>query len=66
MLHADDVHAYDVEEIGAAQVGRQVLLRNLEAHLRRIIVTAREVIDWHRQATVSLETPPPSRSASPS
>ena len=50
MLHANHVHVRDVQKIRRAQIRRQVLLRNLEAHLRRIIVTAREVIDRHDQA----------------
>ena len=50
MLHANHVHVRDVEEIRRAQIRRQVLLRNLKAHLRRIIVATREVIDRHDEA----------------
>ena len=50
MLHANHVHVGDVEEIRRAQVGRQVLLHNLEPHFRRIIVAARQVIDRDDQA----------------
>ena len=38
VLQADDVHVADVEEIGGAQIGRQVLLLNLEANHFRILV----------------------------
>ena len=44
MLHANHVHVRDVQEISRAQVGRQILLRNLEAHLRRVIVTAARLL----------------------
>ena len=50
MLHANHVHVRDVQKIRRAQIRRQVLLRNLEPHLRRIIVTAREIIDRHDEA----------------
>ena len=50
VLHANHVHVRDVQKIRRAQVGRQVLFRNLEAHLRRIIVTLREIIDRHDEA----------------
>ena len=50
MLHANHVHVRDVQEIRRAEVGRQVLLRNLKAHFRRVIVTAREIIDRHDEA----------------
>ena len=38
VLQADDVHIADVEEVGGAQIGRQVLLLNLEADHFRILV----------------------------
>ena len=41
MLHANHVHVGDVQKIRRAQIGGQVLLRNLKAHLGRIIVTSR-------------------------
>src|ERR1044072_8151114 len=47
MLHANHIHVRDVQEIRRAQIRRLVLLRNLKAHLRRIIVTAREIINWN-------------------
>jgi hypothetical protein len=50
MLHAYHVHIRDVEKIRRTQVGGQVLLRNLEAHFRRIIVAARQIIDRDDQA----------------
>jgi len=50
MLHANHVHVRDVQKIRRAQVGRQVLLRNLKAHFRRVIVAAGEVIDRHDEA----------------
>ena len=40
VLQADDVHVADVEEIRGAQIGRQVLLLNLEANHFRILVAA--------------------------
>ncbi len=40
VLQADDVHVADVEEVRGTQIGRQVLLLNLEAnHLRVLVAT---------------------------
>ena len=50
VLQADDVHVADVEEVRGAQIGRQVLLLNLEAHYLRIFVAALDVVDRHREA----------------
>ncbi len=50
MLHANHVHVRDVQEIRRAQIRRQVLLRNLKAHFRRVIVAARKVIDRYDKA----------------
>ena len=50
VLQADDVHVADVEEIRRAQIGRQVLLLDLEANHFRIIVAARNVVDRHGEA----------------
>src|SRR5882672_5741020 len=50
MLQANQIHVRNVEEIGRAQIGGQVLLRNLKAYLRGIIVTAREIVDRHDEA----------------
>ena len=50
MLHANHVHVRDVQKIRRTQVGRQVLLRNLKTHLRRVIVAARKVIDRDDEA----------------
>ncbi len=40
MLQADHVHVRDVQKIRRAQIGGQVLLRNLEPHFRRVIVAS--------------------------
>ena len=40
VLQADDVHVADVEEVRGAQIGRQVLLLNLEANHFRVLVAA--------------------------
>ena len=50
VFHAEDIHICNVEEIRRAQVGRQILLRNLESHLRRILIAALDVIDRNDQA----------------
>ena len=50
MLHANHVHVRDVQKIRRAQIRRQILLRNLKPHLRRIIVSACDVIDRHDEA----------------
>ena len=50
MLHANHVHVRDVQEIRRAQIRRQILLRDLEPHFRRIIITFREIIDRHDEA----------------
>ena len=50
VLQADDVHVADVEEVRGAQIGRQVLLLNLEADHFRVLVAARNVVDRHGQA----------------
>ena len=42
VLQADDVHVADVEEVRGAQIGRQVLLLNLEANHFRVLVAALE------------------------
>ena len=49
VLQADDVHVADVEEVRRAQIGRQILLLNLEANHFRILVAALDVIDRHRE-----------------
>ncbi len=38
VLQADDVHVADVEEVRCAQIGRQVLLLNLEANYVRVLI----------------------------
>jgi len=50
VLHTNHVHVCDVQKIRCAQIGRQILLRNLEAHFGRIIVTFREIIHGHDKA----------------
>ena len=50
VLQADDVGPADVEEIRCAQIGRQVLFLDFEANFRRLLIAAREDIDWHRKA----------------
>ena len=42
VLQADDIHVADVEEVRGAQIGRQVLLLNLEANHFRVLVAALE------------------------
>jgi hypothetical protein len=49
VLQADDVHVADVEEIRGAQIGRQVLLLNLEANHFRVFVATFDVVDRHRE-----------------
>ena len=49
VLHADDVHVADVEEVRRALVGRQILLLDLEANDVRIVVAALDVVDRHRE-----------------
>ena len=50
MLETNDIHVVDVQEIRRAQVGRQILFRDLKAHLRRIIITVLDIIDRHDRA----------------
>jgi hypothetical protein len=50
MLDAENVHVADVQEIRRAQVRWQILLRDLKAHFRRIIVTVLEIIYRHDRA----------------
>ena len=50
VLQADDVHVADVEEVRGAQIGRQVLLLNLEANHFRVLVATWNVVDRHREA----------------
>ena len=50
VLQADDVHVADVEEVRGAQIGRQVLLFNLEAHHIRVFVAALDVVDRDGEA----------------
>jgi hypothetical protein len=47
VLQADDVHVADVEEVRRTQIGRQVLLLNLEANYVRVFVAAFDVVDRH-------------------
>src|SRR5277367_6296310 len=50
MLQADDIHVADVEKIHRAPIRRQILFLNLESDLRRIIVTALDVVHRHGEA----------------
>ena len=50
VLQADDVHVADVEEVRGAQIGRQVLLLNLEANHFRVLVATWNVVDRHGEA----------------
>ena len=49
VLQTDDVHVADVEEVRGAQIGRQVLLLNLEVNYFRILVAAFDVVHGHRE-----------------
>src|SRR6266536_4206386 len=49
VLQADDVHVADVEEVRGPQIGRQVLLLNLETNYFRVLVATFNVIDRHRE-----------------
>ena len=50
VLQADDIHVADVEEVRGTQIGRQVLLLNLEANHLRVLVAVLKVVDRHREA----------------
>jgi hypothetical protein len=50
MLHANDIHARDVQKVCRAQVGGYVLLGNLKAHFCGVVVAARDVVDRDDQA----------------
>ena len=50
VLQADDVHVADVEKVRGTQIGRQVLLLDLEAHYFRIFVATRDVVDRYGEA----------------
>src|SRR5438067_360788 len=50
VLQADDVHIVDVEEVRGTQIGRQVLLLNLEANHFRVLVAIRNVVDRRCEA----------------
>jgi len=50
VLHAENIDIRDVQEIGRAQIGRQLPFLYLEAHLRGIVVPPLDVIDRHDQA----------------
>jgi hypothetical protein len=47
VLHTKGIHPGDVEEIGGAQIRRQILLGDLETDLRRVIVAVLEVVHRH-------------------
>jgi hypothetical protein len=49
MLQADNVYVADVEEVRGTQIGRQVLLLNLEANDLRGFVAISNVIHRHRE-----------------
>src|SRR6185436_7910661 len=55
MLHANDVHICDVQKIRRAQVRSEVLLRNLEADLCRVIIAPCDIIHRHNQTLRSRE-----------
>jgi hypothetical protein len=50
VLHADDVHVPDVQEVRGALIGRDVLLLDLVANDVRIVVPALDVVDRHGEA----------------
>src|SRR5260370_2882420 len=50
VLQADDVHVANVEEVRGTQIGRKVLLLNLETNHLRVLVATWNVVDRHRQA----------------
>src|ERR1039458_1975437 len=52
VLQADDVDVADVEEVRGTQIGRQVLLLNLEANYFRVLVATLNVVDRHCEALV--------------
>ena len=62
VLQADDIHIADVQEVRGPQVGRQVLLFDLEANYFRIFIAVLDVIDRHAE-TLALRMraprPPP-------
>src|ERR1700720_771670 len=45
VLQTDNVHVADVKEVRGTQIGRQVLLLNLEANHFRVLIAARNVVD---------------------
>ena len=50
VLQAYDVDVADIEEVGGAQVGRQVLLLNLKANHLGVFVATRNIVDRHCEA----------------
>ena len=49
VLQTDDVHVADIQEVGGAQIGRQVLLFNLKANYFRVIVATFDVVHRHAE-----------------
>jgi hypothetical protein len=50
VLQAHDVYVADIEEVGRTDVGRKVLLLNLEAHFFRILIATLEIVDRYGEA----------------
>ena len=50
VLQADDVHVADIQKVRGTQIGRQVLLLNLEANHLRVLVASRNVVDRYGEA----------------
>ena len=50
VLQAHAVHVANVEEVGGPQIGRQVLLLNLETNHFRVLVATLDVIHRHTEA----------------
>ena len=50
VLEADDIGVGEIEEIGRPQVGVDLLLLDFEPHLRRVVVSRRDVVDRHHEA----------------
>ena len=50
VLEADDIGVGEIEEIGRAQVRVDLLLFDFEPHLRRVVVSRRDVVDRNDEA----------------
>src|ERR1044071_5112511 len=50
MLQAYGIDIADIEEVGRPQIGRQILLFNLEANHLGVLIAAGNVVDRHGKA----------------